>query len=613
MWTLNFDSHSRPAVRSMGRFPQQGDGMRLVVSLLALLLASSSASGAERIALICLDEDAAAAGGRQQRLERRLRNEKELRTAAEAAVKLAPAAKSAHGQESVVDEILLSAREAYWSNDLALAESGITSAASAIDAMGSTPSTDRATILLWRAALLLAKGDNSGAQTAAERLLTLAPDAKVDLDVFPPSFAKLVEKVRVSLPAPVSVHFVGMPAGARLWIDGRPAAERWSVARGSHLLRAEAAGFRSIDLSFEAKSDFSIEVGLPLALKPELERTLLVFAAGKEPNTSERTQIWEILFRINADTLLVIARVDGGLRARLFRRGESSAPGAVVPATSDGEKSILEWAISSLASSENRAEGSRPVRLPYRTAKIPCAWAVQGGLGISTRAWAVEGAAGGRFAAAFSGVGPMLSGKFARLNVIGEVSAALASYGLKKEPIKMDDGSRVHVGGGSTIFTDIRTGYRFRLGGETKSTVVVLAGGSVEHHQAQPLEDSVGDVGLLPSWDRASLDLGARAEVPLMVLTIPAVLSFNGRGSPWSRWRTSDALGSSPTASPEFAWGASLDFEVGTKLVCGLAYDGHRRALSFEGTGKSPLDPPLRDAKATEQVHVLQVTIGKEF
>lgn len=415
----------------------------IIILLSSLVcLAASSGEAAEQLAVFYLEEDPAVAGEIQQRLEARLRGKMsggEIRPTADVAARLAPPAPKGSGVETKkVEENLLEARKSFWNADLVGTEMRITRAESTIDAMGSFPSVDRANVVIWRAALLLAKEDASGAEREVARLLALAPDAKVDLDVFPPSLGKLVERVRDSLPKPVIVNVRGLPKGSRLWIDNRPAAAQWSVAPGSHRLHVEAPGFRSVDLPFDAKSDLSLSIPLPIAVAPALEQKLIAFANGAALSERERVQVWEIVFRVaGGDAIFVATRTAGGLHGRLFYRGVSSRTSATVSSTNEGEESLAEWAAATLVSM--RSAHSTAVSTAKRFERGDTL-KVRGGFGFSSRAWHLDGSDGGRFTADFSGVGPWAMTSVSRHGIVADATASLAEYGLRRETVTLGRG-----------------------------------------------------------------------------------------------------------------------------------------------------------------------------
>lgn len=589
--------------------------MRFVLVLLVALFTCATARASDQLGVLSIEEDPVAAGGRQQRLEERLRRAPSLvvRSSEEIAAKLRPAAIVSGGEaKEQIEKLLASAREPYWNADLVLAEARVAEAEILIDAMGSTPSVDRAEIVLWRTAILHGKGDAAAAERELRRLLAIAPDARVDLDAFPPSLAKLVEQVRTSLPDPVPVRFRGAPRGTRVWIDGRPSAEPWRVAPGSHRLHAEAPGFRSIDLSFDARGEVELWLGLAVTLKPHLEQKLRSFASGGEISRADRTDFWELLFRTNLDAFLVVARVEGGVQGRVFARGHASNASAVFPATSDGEKSLTEWAVATLMQSKGA-----PVAPRSTANEAPDIWTLHGGLGVFSRSWELRGSNDNRFSASgFSGTGPQLSGTFAYRDIVAEADVGFTTYALQEESIGLDDGASVRAFGGATAAAQVIAGYRFpfRRTAATPS-LAVLAGGRFERHESDPLSDSDGDLGLLPSWERFSAEIGARAELPLVFASRPHAISLTGSLSPWSSWRItpSHALGRSPTGDPGFAWGGEADLGLSARWACRIGYEGRHSAARLKGIGAAPVDPALRNVRVTNQVHSLYLTIGREI
>lgn len=589
--------------------------MRLVLlSLVGLFAGPALGSDADELAVFSIEDDATAAGGRQQRLEERLRRVRglALRSSDEIAAKLTSATSiKSRDTRLQVQDLLASAREPYWNTDLVLAAARVTEAEFLINAMGSTPTADRAEVVVWRIALQHGKGDAAGAEREARSLLAMAPDAMIDLDTFPPSVAELVDRIRASLPESIPVRFRGAPRGTSVWIDGRQAREPWRVAPGNHRLHAAAPGFRSIDLTFDADSEVVLSLGLAVALKPELEEKLRAFIHGGEVSKKDRTDFWELLFRSNSDAFLAVARVEGGVRGRVFSQGHASNASAVFPATSDGEESLTQWAVATLAERKAKTpRGTEVARASRRT--------FHGGLGVSSRAWQLHGSDGGHFTASgFSGTGPQVSGRLAHRNIVAEAEAGFTTYRLRKESVAAGGGTSVDTHGGSAAAAEVLTGYRIPLGRTASAPcVVVLSGGRFERHESDPLVDSQGDLGLLPSWDRLALEIRARAELPLVLPSrAPVAISVTGSLSPWNAWRMrpSKALGMSSLGEPGFGAGVDADLSLGARWACRLGYEGRLNAANLKGVGTAPVDPPLRNARISEQVHSVYLTFGREL
>lgn len=586
--------------------------------ILAFLLFGTEAdthAGQPAVIVISVHDDPAVAGPLQQRFEARVGVAPELRLRPSTEVASLHAERSKANSTSSIRAILDRAREAYWRDHTSVVEECVGEAAALLERMGPFPPFDSAEISMWQIALL-AKKDEILAQREAGKLLAVAPDIQVDLDVFPPSLSTLIEGVRRAQPRAVTVEVSGLPHGAIAWIDGRPASHRSLVIPGSHRLHIEGPGFRSVDRAFEATGDVTLSAGLAPALPSELGSVLIAYALGKELNDKELTAVWELLFRAKADAIAVVARADGGLRARIFRGRSSTAPSGTVAFTSDGEKSLAEWIVTSIIQTpQTSTKPTTPAGAAAR--RSPNGFALQGGLAAMTSSWRVSNADGGRFVARFSGGGPSLAAQSRSHNVIAELRVVFVDFGSRERSFDVGDGSQASAGGGSTASVRLGSGYRFAWSRkDTAPSLTGFAGGSFDRHLAGPLRDSTGDLHLLPSWQRFCVELGVRGELPVVVSASvrPSVVRLQASGTPWGDWRTTpaDALGS-PRPFTALSWGAVADVGLPHQWALVLEYLGSASTVSFDGVGSAPVDPQLRRATAVERTDTLQLLLGKEF
>lgn len=610
-------STTAPDVQTLGRANiTQGEQMVRRSCFLALVLfgaATRAEADPPDVLLVVVHDDPSVAGSLQQRLEARVSVAPEITLLASAEVASLSAGSAKTGSNTATIEALLDrAREAYHDDRASIAEAHVGEAAALLKQIAFPP-FDRARILLWRTALL-AKKDEVLAEGEARKLLRVAPDYQVDLDVFPPSLSKLIERVRASEPRAATVVLSGLPRGASAWIDGRPASQRWLVAPGSHWLHVEGPGFRSLDRPFDATGDVALSAGLAPAFSPNLGSPLVSFALGKELNDKERTEVWGLLFRAKADVIAVVARADGGLRARIFRGGPSTPPSGVVAFTSEGEKALSEWIVTSIVQGPARSAELAAVAASRAPSGSVTAHA---GLAAVTRAWRVSSVDGGRFVADFSGAGPAVAGQIRWRNVVGDFRAGFVDFGSQRRSFELSDGSRANATGGSTASIRLDSGYRLALSRrDAAPSITAFAGGTFDRHEAGPLRDSTGDLHLLPSWQRYSVEVGGRGEVPVVVLAKvrPAVLRVQASASPWGNWHTApaQALGS-PRPFTSLSWGAAVDVGLLRHWRLALDYAGSANTIQFGGAGTAPVDPPLRRVTASERIDTLQLSLGKEF
>src|SRR5579859_565470 len=177
---------------------------------------------------------------------------------------LLPLLLAATPESGSVSALLDRAEAAYFSVKLDEA-SQLLDNADAVFARETELPPEKPRALLLRAAVKLKGGDAAGATTAARAALFLDPDLKVGPS-FPPSLEELLESVRVSLPARVTVRLTGLPAGGAARIDGRDVPPGGiAVLPGPHRVTARAAGYQPFARSFETRGG---SMSLTVAMAP---------------------------------------------------------------------------------------------------------------------------------------------------------------------------------------------------------------------------------------------------------------------------------------------------------------------------------------------------------
>lgn len=578
-----------------------------MIAPLLMGLAGDAFGGQTRVVVLCLHDDPGAAAEAQQRFEALIGVAPQIVLLPAV---LAPESFQIDTERAEVEALLVKVRDAYWADDRSFAEASLADAATRIDKMGAFTAFDRSQITLWQIALL-AKHDETSADAEASKLLRLAPNIQVDLAVFPPSVEKRIERIRNSLPRPVSINITGLREGARAWIDGRPADPKWEVLPGSHRLHVEAAGFRTRDEVFTASGDRSVSAALAPALPPRLASALVSFARGGDLGQVDRQDAWGLVFRSKADALIVFARDGAGLRARVFRAAPD-APSGIVGLNSPGERSLTEWVVRSIAQPP-RAATAVP-STPSSPKTDFAGGVVRTGLSALNRTWRLK-SADGNFKAAFAGAGVSLTAEARRKSAVGLASASFVDFGSRRRTFELRDGAPASAVGGTGVSLRFGGGARLARGkGSASPSLTATLGGAFDRRAAARIEDAVGDLELMPSWQRFGVEIGGQGELPLMIRGFPVALRVKGSAMPWGDWRTvpERSLGSPHTYSG-FAWGAASSVGLPHRWTMGVEYSGALDTFTFTGTGSAPVEPTLRRVTASERTESVQLSVGKEF
>ena len=575
--------------------------MRALGLLLVAVAATANAAPKKptALAVIVVHDDDRIAGEVQQRLESKVGVSSDIRLRPSSSLVVSTVARE-DGTAKRVEAILTKAKDAYWEEQLDLALTLVREAEGELRE-SRYHSFDTARISQWRAALLLAKQDEFAADRETRAALAIAPDMQVDLDIFRPSVAKLFERIRAATPQGVAVSIAGAPAGARFWIDERIVGARTVVTPGAHRLHVEANGYRTLDHAIDVTSSVTIQAGMAPALPAKTSAILIAFAGGKTLDDNDRATLSELLARSKADAVAVVARSENGLRARTFDGKQAVPPSGAVPQTAAGESSRVEWSLASVGGA------------PAGRAAARMEWSAQAGVVAASRSWELRSADGGRLSLGYSGSGAGLDLRARQRAVRIEASGAYVDFGSKKEQVDLG-ATQATAAGGSMLSGRIGAGYELSAG---RVAIVPGIAFALDHFDSAHLRDQDGDLGLLPSMQRVALDAQARVDLPLSLVpnARPAVFSLHGAVSPWSSWRTTPAksLGESSTGDVSFGWGASMNVGLPKQWATRIAYDGHRRSVTFDGTGSAPVDPTVRDARGVEVRHAVSVSFGRDF
>lgn len=567
-----------------------------------------------RLGVIAVGDDAATVADLQLQMELRLSSSKRaFQNSAALAPTLGqkaarPAAPVDETARTRVNAIVQKATDAYYEGELLDALGGLAAAAALFDAPGSEfPSKERIRLRLWRAAVFLALSDERHAEIEARAALALDPALKVDLSELPPAVVQLVEANRTGLRT-VTVAVSRLPAGATLEVDDRPVTSPFKVVAGEHRVAAWAPGFREIRKTFDAQNDVSVPLALPVLLPAELDALLASVAWSETPSPAAAPALRDAGARAGLDHLLVGAVRSGRMKVVLLAlTGEArTSPATAYP---EGVRGSLDWAEEALASMPRRGGSTA------RSGAL--ALAVEGGAGFATRTRVID-ADPWNLSAPFAGGGPSVRGELAFGVVTADLRVTWAQYSLRKVRLLLPDDSETEVAGGSTLTTTLAGGYRHAFRGDVAGPwVEALFAISQEQHAAEAAKDSSGeDTGLFPSYSRTAIAVRAGGRVPLVDLGGGRIaLRLEGEVSPWSSWteKPDGATGESAKGSLAFGWAATALFEPASRWWLALEYSGARRPASFTGSASASVQPPIENARITENEHGLALRTGLRF
>lgn len=639
--------------------------------LLTSVARAAPADAGRRVGVIAVGADAAAAGELQRELELRLaaaprvtlHGGNDLAPAIGRAGTATPASGPDAQKMREAADLLQKASDAYYEDRAAFALDRLGALAALHERTGNFPVGERVRLLLWRTAVFLALKDEPQAETEALAALTLNPELKVDLNEFRPSVKEIVEKVRGRGLRMVTVVVNGLSAGATLRLDDRAVSPRFQAPIGKHRLVASAMGRRDVGRTFDAAGDLSIPMTLPIALEPALETTLSGIVWRGQPSSQDAPILTGLATRLGVDWLVVAAtRTDPASESRVVLislAGGSSFASPQLAIGSGTNAALATWTDSRLASDLTGAIAAvavatpspvstatpaptatpvavavaiatpRPRPAPTAAPRVPPArrraasgenvvLGARGGVLWLDRTRTISGG-GESFTTEFGGVGPRITADASRGMFFGEVEAAFLSYGISTLDVKLPDGSKTTVSGGSSLVARLGGGWRHAFGdGDWDGSTVVRAGlGLVrETHSAEDVKDSSNQpLRLLTSYDRNGLELRVDGRLPFPDVTFRPAITGGLAVGPAIGFSESPkgATGTSPAAGPEF--GAHLGVELAPMERLGVAFEilASMRDTKFKGTAQAPLNTAIRNATMSESFQGTALTARYRF
>ena len=550
-----------------------------------------------RVAVVVTGRNASSSGSLLRSLEGRLvaLPQLRLRTSEQCVALLWPSsggevAASDPLGERVAEQLPRIAR-AYYDDRLADAEAALALAESGVPRRNGLATLR---LLLWRAAIALAKGDRPAAESAAKAALAIAPDVEADGRIHPPALQELLVSLKPKVGRSASLAVVAFPAGAVVRIDDRLAEGRVAVTPGRHLVVVSSRGYRPVEMAVNVTNDATSTISLPVA-----------YGAAEPGSESELAALARAL---DVESLVVVDADPGKpLRVGVVGPVPAPAPPASFEADAAGQAALADW-----IEARFKPEIARAAALRDWT------WTVTGGpaFGARQRSLSADGAEG--YDAGFAGYGPSLSVRVAPGRWRLEADAYSIRYALGTFETSFPDGRAASTGGGETIAARVAAGWAFGsgpTGREDRAELVPFAGIAWEEHRSEDLRDERGELGFLPSHQRIALEVGVQAGVPLGRLGRgPARVFARGAVLPVSTWEETPAgsTGTAPRADVGFGAGAGVRWEPGRWIVT-AEVTGELRTVRFRGSADLPADPPLRHGRVREGVQAFTVGFGRAF
>lgn len=581
-----------------------------VPAALAALLLASPVAARSKVGVIALGADADAAAALQLRLEQALSAQPgiELLGSSELAPRIAAGA-AVPADDANLSTLLTLARVAYAEDRPLDAFHRVSEAADLIDAGAIQPGADRSTILVSRAALYHAMGDAELARKEAEALLALAPDVRPE-PWLRPAFVAFLEDLRKRQRS-VQVTLAGIPAQARVEVDGRIVGATFRVAPGSHELHIRAPGTRPSRMRFEANADTRLTY--LAALEPgEKQRASLETAVWETPPDNTLSELGRKLPGIH---LVVVSARPGGSIRGLVREPDGFILRSDAFSGANADLTVATWAAKSIAPVRKTVvTGPTPTKPPEHavTESRPgsaAGLAVRAGPVFVSRQRTLRGSDGGSIDTTFSGMGGVAQGRMTRGAWIAEGRIQYVSFDLSRARFELPDGSKASVLGGRSLRGELAVGGVF-LGSLERTAAFAQVEGALERHDAQDLRSGTQEVGLFSSYQRWALGAAIGASLRRNGIGFDVAL----RAHPLHRFDELESKsGSSPSAGMALGASAGVTARLGRRLEIRGAYEGESRSVSFKGAAIAPVTPQLRDATHRETVHAFSMTAARRF
>lgn len=275
---------------------------RLVAFAVIVVVATPVRAAPRPVVVVTLGDDPAAAGMLQREVEDGVRARAVLGGPEHLRGVLAvPAAPPRAGDPAAAERALDQAKEAFYAGTPDAALTALDRAEAALGAL--VAREPRARVQLWRVAILQGAARDGEARAAAALAYQIDPRLTVDLAVFWPSLAELVERARPR--GFLHVEIDALPDDARVRVDGVPVARTFDVVAGVHRIVVDAPGRRAVEIEQAISIDTRLAVPMPYEIVAH-DRALAALVAGAQP----------ALVAVDA-TLVVVGVSVGQVRARV--------------------------------------------------------------------------------------------------------------------------------------------------------------------------------------------------------------------------------------------------------------------------------------------------------
>ncbi len=559
------------------------------------------------VATVVVGDDAAVAGSVQQRIEQRLATVPDLhrhpieKVAASLAspepTGLAPPDKAA--TESAA--LLTRAVDAYYDDRQDEALAALSELETLQSGMPEVPAADRIRLALLRATIFLARGNAPLAIAKAKEALVLNPTLSIDVAEYPPDLRDLVDQIRDSVVSQsIQISVLDLPAGAEVRVDGRVVEPRFRLPPGRHALKVTAPNFRTVTLSFESTRDLELKAPMALHLGDARVAELRGLVRGELAAAAEKAKLEALRATLGVDAVVVVdAAGSDAAYASALRDGAVERSGRVTDAE------LVSWVESTA-----RAWTRRKDYLPH--------WRVTADAGPATsaRLRSVQGDGGKALKTALAGIGSRAAVGLDHRWFSARLEVTALSFGITSIEVVEPDGGSGTVGGGSAVTTRIALGYRKTIPtrGPIAPSWAVLVGMQFEKYSADDLRDSVGDLGLVPSYNSGGIQLRGETHVPVgSVGGAPLILGLEACVGQQHVTETPEGTSGEFENGSTAALGGSLETTVRGKWRLKAEYGAALWKLFFTGAPSAPTTDPVVDVVQTQFRHLVIVSVGRSF
>ncbi len=585
-------------LETMAHLPRN---LLLVVAAASLSAAARDARAAEnpRVGVLAVGPHTASTGRLQRAIDTALSTQPGIVhvPAAELAAKIAfaeirVAADTAPLRKQAAD-LVAQASRAYDEDQIPVALERLKSAAAIYDKVDEAWMADRLRLHLLRATVQIGSGDSAGAEASVRELLALDAKHVVDLNLYPPPVAALVERVRAKL-LPVTITLQGAPPGAEVRVDDKVTSASVSLPAGRHYVSVTATGFRPLIRAINVQADTTVDLSSPIALKRDDVRALTALSAGppKEKSDGAKDPLAELAAAAELDVMIVLAArasFPTEVRAMVWKKSKPSEPSRIpkplsVPdpeSNPRGLTPLLTWISDELEALRKSLEEKEA-----RTSAA--AWGSDGGsIGVVTRGGLAVALWGRSFTegdadavvAKMTGAGPRVEAAVSWKGLVLALDAALYSYAITTVEAQLPEGESDTKQGGTMNRISTAVGYRKAVADSV--SLGGFVGYQIEGYKAIPLEKEYGDRPLFT--DTSMSGIAVRAEGSYWLGAARLAIT-GGAGVLLPQWKETpaDISGTDQTASIAPTWRLGLDWAPRDRWRMGLDLGGELRTVSLE-------------------------------